>query len=290
MPDQYTQRNMEMGMLTETVKGQRTMLALETDPARIASLTRSIDNNTKEYRRLERLNRTRSDMTKYDSNYQKAVQKLADGLAKTAADLQALEAERPKLPAAYYATERGRLIEAARAADLDANRTITEYQDLALRDAATLRARAEADIPAAERTALLLEQQTLTASKLDGDAFVDQARDAIRAGRSRRAEMLLNVAETKGSRGVAQLRAVAQLSLDVEDETRAQAAAIEDAVQTNVIAYRASRTQVLRDSGLGMTSDGGVGTGGSSEVANASISLKMEAATAVAPSVNGGAS
>jgi hypothetical protein len=239
-----------------------------------------ISGNKAEAARLQRLQDTRWTMSKHTENYQNAVTKLADGLAKTAGELTALEAERRKLPVAYYTEERGRLIEQARRLDVEGTRALTAYRDQAIAEAATLRSQAEADVPASERTALLLEQQTLTASKLDGDVFLRQAEDAIRAQRPRRAAMLVSVAESKGARGADFVRNLVEASLDVEDETRSAAADLEDSVTTNVAAYRTSRMQILRDSGLGMTQDGGVGTGGSSEVAQASVALKMEGATA----------
>lgn len=216
-------------------------------------------------------------MQKHRAAYNKAINALADNIVKPGQMLSELRADRDRYPAEFYEQEHRRLTQWARGHDSAVLSAIREYADLAASDARKLRSQAEADRPAAERTAEMLERQALLSGEVRADVLLAQAEDALAADRPRRAAFLLGVARERGGSILDDLPGRIEDALDELDETRAQARAIEDEANANASQFEVLRLRALAAVGLGVETDGTAGNGTSEAVARANVARKLAA-------------
>ncbi len=212
---------------------------------------------------------------KHESAFRKSVEALADGVVQIGTLIKATDERKDMYPEAWYAKERDRLLSAARQGDREAVRAAQAYADDALAEARSLRAKAEATRPAADRLADEMERQRLASSSLDAGEFVAQAQAMLDAGQPRRASFLLSVAKDKGARLTGDVEHAVENALDRADDTRREARALEDSVASNTHRFAVARLKALADAGIGIGTDGMAGYGSVAEVTAANSRRKM---------------
>lgn len=280
----YQRRSVRIGMARGLLGNQRALLADESDPIRVASVKRAIARTQAEVARMERLQRTEGSMSKNDDRYKKAAGIIESDLVGALRELRDTDAPVREHLGRLTAYERARYEEAreavlvrARAADATASAALAEYQDEALTEARNLRAAAEADADPTQRLADEMERARLVVSGADGDDLARMAARMLDAGQPRRAAMLLAAATDKGARRAGELTLAVEDALDQADEQRAAARAVEEAVARRSADFRVARLRTLAEFGVGVTSDGGLGTGASGQAASASAKAKLAA-------------
>jgi hypothetical protein len=191
--------------------------------------------------------------------------------------LSELRADRDRYPAEFYEQEHRRLLQWARSHDSAVVAAIREYAEVTAADARKLRAQADADRPAAERTAEMLERQALLSGDVRAEVLLAQAEEALEADRPRRAAFLLGLAQERGGAVLGDLPIRVEDALDEADVTRAQARAIEDEASANLAQFDVLRLRALAAVGLGVAADGTAGNGTSEAVARANVARKLAA-------------
>lgn len=228
-------------------------------------------------RRIDIVMKTGGTMSKHRPLYNQAINALADHIVKPGQMLRDLEAKRDQYPAAFYAQERDRLVRWARDHDSAVVGAMNEYVGAMTAEARKLRTQAEADRPAAERTAEMLERQQLIASGVRADVLLAQAEEALDADRPRRAAFLVDVARSMGGAVLGDLPNRVDDALDEVDDKRGQARAIEDEAEENFRELEILRFRALAAAGVGVAQDGGAGNGSSDAVARANVARKLAA-------------
>lgn len=228
-------------------------------------------------RRITVVLKTGGNMQKHRAAYNKAINALAEHIVKPGQMLAELRADRDRYPAAFYEQEHRRLVQWARDHDSAVVAAIREYADLTAADARKLRAQAEADRPAAERTAEMLERQALQSNGVRTEVLVAQAEEALEADRPRRAAFLVSVAQERGGIFLGDLPNRVEDALDEVDEKRAQARAIEDEADANTSQFEILRLRALTATGVGVDADGTAGNGTNEAVTRANVARKLAA-------------
>ena len=221
--------------------------------------------------------KTRSTMSKHLASYNKAINALADHIVKPGQMLRDLEAKREQYPAAFYSQERERLVRWARDHPRALVGAMIDYLGGMTTDANKLRVQADADRPAADRTAEMMEKQQLVASGVRADVLLAQAEEALAADRPRRAAFLVDVARSVGGVVLGDLPNRVDDALDEVDEKRSQARAIEDEAESNYRELEVLRLRALAAAGVGVSGDGSAGNGSSEALARANVARKLAA-------------
>ena len=210
------------------------------------------------------------------SSYQK-VQAAITATATAAVALQEFDERRA---AGEYADaplaankEHATLVAAVQAADRAAIAEYRKHESERVADASTKRAKAEASRDPALRMADELEAARLTASPVSADVLARRAADMLAAGQPERAAFLLGVAQAKGFREIDDRVAIAVSdALDVTDDDRKAARAIEDGLTRERADFTASRYRILAQS-VGVDASDQAGTGGGRASANAAAKI-----------------
>jgi hypothetical protein len=216
-------------------------------------------------------------MSKHRASYTKAINALADHIVKPGQMLRDLEAKRSQYPEVFYTQERDRLVRWARDHDGAVVGAMIDYLGGMTADAKKLRVQADADRPAADRTAEMLEKQQILASGVRADVLLAQAEDALAADRPRRAAFLVDVARSVGGVVLGDLPNRVDDALDEVDEKRSQARAIEDEAESNYRELEVLRLRALAAAGIGVSGDGSAGNGSSEALARANVARKLAA-------------
>ncbi|MBA3875646.1 MAG: hypothetical protein C0498_01695 [Anaerolinea sp.] len=228
-------------------------------------------------RRMDTAIKTRSTMSKHRPLYDKAINALADHIVKPGQMLRDLEAKREQYPETFYDQERQRLIRWARDHDSAVMGAMNDYLGAMGAEANKLRVQADADRPAADRTAEMMERQQLLASGVRAGDLLAQAEAALEADRPRRAAFLVDVARSMGGVALGDLPNRVDDALDEVDEKRSQARAIEDEAEENYRELEVLRLRALAAAGVGLNHDGGAGTGTQEALVRANIARKLAA-------------
>jgi len=216
-------------------------------------------------------------MSNIEQKYRAALNALASEVVVPGEMLARLDADREKYPPNWYQGERLRLIRAAQGGDQAARIRLAEYAEAGRREAAKLRAQAEADRDPAVRTAEIAERQALIAANASASDLLADAYRMLDAERPERAAFLLAVARERGAMVTDDLPQQVEAALDADNPTRQQARDIEAAVEANLAQYAVLRARTLVASGLGMTESGDAGTGAPGDVARANVTRKLAA-------------
>jgi hypothetical protein len=223
------------------------------------------------------LNGGKVGTNKHDLAFRGVIEKMADEVAQVGVVLKSLDERKEQFPAEYYAKERARLMAGAQQGDRAVRQAFQSYVAEAASEARKLRARAEADRDPASRAAEATERAALLAGSANVADLLAQASLMVEAERPQRAAFLLSVAKERGASQI-QTHALSQqveASLDTAVPQRAEARAIEDALESNFRTFTGARFKVLADAGLGIAANGDAGSGGLSEVAAANASRKL---------------
>jgi hypothetical protein len=228
-------------------------------------------------RRIDIVVKTGGTMSKHRPLYDKAINALADHIVKPGQMLRDLEAKRDQYPQVFYTQERDRLVRWARDHDSAVVGAMNDYLGAMTAEANKLRIQSDADRPAAERTAEMMERQQLLAAGVRAADLVEQAEQALAADRPRRAAFLVDVARSMGGVALGDLPNRVEDALDEVDDKRSQARAIEDEAEANFRELEVLRFRALAAAGVGVSPDGGAGNGSSDAVARANIARKLAA-------------
>jgi hypothetical protein len=188
-----------------------------------------------------------------------------------------LEASDGHFPVEFVRQREAELRFALDTADYLANRAAVDFDIEARAEAASLRAKAEADRDPAARTADELEYTRLVAGPLNAEVFVERAQALLKAGQPQRATLMVEVARSKGARVPNSLELDIVTALDSLDPDRKAARQIETEVDQAERAFASERAKLLGDVGLGIEPDGSIGHGHAPDIARSGMAVKLAA-------------
>ena len=207
-----------------------------------------------------------------------AKDKMMKGLGGALAALKVHEARREEFPVAYYEKERGRLLTAAQTADSEAVAATMAAQAEGFREARRLRAKAEAEALAhPSYPAYVAAKADLANDPRSGEAFVGMARDALNAGQAKLADLYLGVAAKKGTKvsPLDPLPGAVREALDLASPDVKAARDVEASTAKETEGLLRARLVAARDSGLGITREGELGSGASGQASIADSTSKV---------------
>jgi hypothetical protein len=241
--------------------------ALLGNPAAVAALP----GHTEKLRRLtldlERLEGTMSTI----ENRDKALSRWRGLTMAPAAELAKLNADAPKLPPEWVASERKRLLEAIRIGDVGGRDAVKQYLTGAATEAALLRAAYEGEGDPGRAVADELAAARL--AKGNGDDLVRSARRLIEAGQpeaARKFILALDLVEPK-PKLAGQAKNEYQVAMQDAAPTLRAASAVERTARDAAVAFEVERNGFLADSGLGLDMAGEVGSGQPGQAGRASM-------------------